>query len=110
MKEKAYNFCGKTNTKELAALIKNVDLFISNDSGPAHLSASLGINTLVLFGPTSSALSAPRGIKVEILKKSVNCEIPCYNMSCQDNFCMKSITVEDVFSKAKEILGKCLKI
>ncbi|MDD4182269.1 MAG: lipopolysaccharide heptosyltransferase II [Candidatus Omnitrophica bacterium] len=109
MKEKAYNFCAKTSIKELAALIQNVDLFISNDSGPAHLSASLGINTLVLFGPTSSELSAPRGMKVEILKKSVNCEIPCYNISCQDNFCMKNIKLEDVFFKAKEILGKCLK-
>jgi len=108
MKEKAYNFCAKTNIKELAATMKNFDLFISNDSGPAHLSASLGINTLVLFGPTSSKLSAPRGLRVEILKKSLPCEIPCYNISCQDNFCMKNITVEDVFFKAKEILGKCL--
>ena len=108
MKEKAYNFCARTNIKELAALIQNVDLFISNDSGPAHLSASLGINTLVLFGPTSSELSTPRGVAVEILKKSIGCEVPCYNINCQDNFCMKSITVEDVFFKAKDILGKCL--
>jgi len=106
MEEKAYNFCGKTSIKELAALIKNVDLFISNDSGPAHLSASLGVNTLVLFGPTSSVLSAPRGERVEILKKSIQCEIPCYNVSCKDNLCMKNITVEDVFLKTKAILTK----
>ncbi|MCK9615163.1 MAG: lipopolysaccharide heptosyltransferase II [Candidatus Omnitrophica bacterium] len=100
----AYNFCAKTNIKELAAIIKNVDLFISNDSGPAHLSASLGVNTLVLFGPTSSKLSAPRGKAVQILEKSIHCEIPCYSTSCQDNLCIKNITVEDAYIKAKEFL------
>ena len=104
MKEKPYNFCAKTSIKELAAIIKNVDLFISNDSGPAHLSASLGTNTLVLFGPTSSELSAPRGKRVQILKKSIQCEIPCYDTGCHDNLCMKNITVEDAYTKAKELL------
>lgn len=106
MERNVYNLCGKTTIKELAAVISNLDLFISNDSGPAHLSASLGVNTLVLFGPTSSALSAPRGERVEILKKSIDCEIPCYNVNCIDNLCMKNITVEDVFLKAKAILSK----
>jgi len=105
MKETPYNYCAKTNIKELAAIISNLDLFISNDSGPAHLSASLGVNTIVLFGPTLSALSAPRGIAVEILEKPASCEIPCYNDACADNLCMKNITVEDVCNKAKQILG-----
>lgn len=109
MKEKAYNFCGKTNIKELAAIISNLDLFISNDSGPAHLAGSLGTNTLVLFGPTSPELSSPRGRCVDIIKKSVNCKIPCYNLACADNICMKNITIEDVFLRAKAILEKCLK-
>jgi len=104
MKEKPYNFCAKTSIKELAAIIRNVDLFISNDSGPAHLSASLGVNTLVLFGPTSPELSAPRGKRVQILKKSIRCEIPCYDTGCQNNLCMKNITVEDTYQKAKELL------
>ncbi|MFA5008365.1 MAG: lipopolysaccharide heptosyltransferase II [Candidatus Omnitrophota bacterium] len=104
MKNTPYNFCGKTNINELAALVENVDLFISNDSGPAHLAASLGINTLVLFGPTSSQLSAPRGRAVTILKKDIQCEIPCYSTDCRDNTCMKNITVEDAYLKAKEIL------
>lgn len=106
MKEKSYNFCGKTNIKELAAIIGNMNLFISNDSGPAHLSASLGTNTIVLFGPTSAELSAPKGESVKIIKKQVSCQIPCYNLSCRDNVCMKNITVEDVFKEAKLILEK----
>lgn len=109
MERNVYNLCGKTSITELAAIIKNTDLFISNDSGPAHLAASLGTSTLVLFGPTSSDLSAPRGEKVEILKKSIDCEIPCYKVSCQDNLCMKNITVDDAYLKAKAILERCSK-
>jgi heptosyltransferase-2 len=104
MKEKPYDFCGKTDLKELAALLENMDLFISNDSGPAHLAASLGINTLVLFGPTSIELTSPRGSRVRIIKKDINCKIPCYNLSCSDNACMKKISVEDVFLEAENIL------
>ena len=52
MNQNSFSFCGKTNLKELGALMQNLKLFISNDSGPAHLAASLGVNTVVIFGPT----------------------------------------------------------
>jgi len=102
---KVYDFCGKTTLKELAALIENMNLFISNDSGPAHLSASLGIKTLVIFGPTADAVTSPKGRYVKVLKKSVECEIPCYKLSCKDNICMKKIKVNDVFFEAKKMLA-----
>ena len=101
---KAYNFCGKTSLKELGALMENMDIFISNDSGPAHMAASLGINTLVLFGPTSDALTSPKGEFVKIIKKETGCEVPCYNLECDDNRCMKGISVEEVSSYVKSIL------
>ncbi|MBN3040854.1 MAG: glycosyltransferase family 9 protein, partial [Candidatus Omnitrophica bacterium] len=56
MKEKPFDFSGKTSLKDLAALIQRMDFFISNDSGPAHLAAGLSVPTLVLFGPTSEKL------------------------------------------------------
>jgi heptosyltransferase-2 len=99
-----YNFCGKTTLKELGALIAKMNLFISNDSGPAHLSASLKIPTLVLFGPTSEKITSPRGNLVKIIRKEVNCKIPCYKINCPDNICMKKISVDEVFLEAKNIL------
>lgn len=104
MTETAYNFCGKTTLKELAALIKTMDIFISNDSGPAHISAGLDVSTLVIFGPTSPELTAPRGKKVAIIRQNVGCKIPCYDLECKDNICMKDITVNEVYQKAKEML------
>lgn len=104
MKEKPVNLCGKTGLAELAALMEKMDLFISNDSGPAHLSAALGKNTLVIFGPTSAQITAPRGKSVKVVKSHVDCPIPCYNISCENNVCMKKITPEEVFNQAKKML------
>lgn len=104
MNQNSFSFCGKTNLKELGALMQNLKLFISNDSGPAHLAASLGVNTVVIFGPTSTEATAPRGRAVTIVKKDVDCQIPCYKLDCQDNVCMKSIKPEEVISQIKTIL------
>jgi lipopolysaccharide heptosyltransferase II len=106
MKHKPYDFSAKTNIKELAALMENMDLFISADSGPAHLAVAIGIKTIVLFGPTSQHITAPRGKSVKILRKPLECDIPCYKLNCPDNFCMKNISVNDVFLQAKLCLNK----
>jgi len=105
MSQESFNFSGKTSLKELGALMQNLRLFISNDSGPAHLAASLGVNTLVIFGPTSPEATAPRGRAVRVVKKDLDCQIPCYKLDCQDNTCLKDLSVYQVYSQAKNILN-----
>jgi len=105
MSQNSFNFSGKTSLKELGALMQNLRLFISNDSGPAHLAASLEVNTLVIFGPTSPEATAPRGRAVRIVKKDLDCPIPCYKLDCQDNVCLKDLSVYQVYSQAKNILN-----
>ena len=106
MKNKPLNMCGKTSLKELAALIEQTELFISNDSGPAHLAAALRVPTMVLFGPTVPQITSPRGQTVTIMREDVRCKTPCYNLRCEDNICMKKIKVKNVFQKTKEHLEK----
>lgn len=107
MRSKAYDLCRKTDLGELAALMQNMKIFISNDSGPAHLAAALGVNTIVLFGPTAKEITAPRGRNVKIISnKTRACKIPCYNLKCRDNRCMKDISVEEVLTEAKKILNQ----
>lgn len=106
MQYPAEDFSGRTNLKELAALMEKMSLFISNDSGPAHLAAALGINTLVLFGPTLESVTAPRAETVSTVRKDTGCRLPCYKLDCRDNICMKLIGVEEVYSRAKAMLGK----
>jgi lipopolysaccharide heptosyltransferase II len=104
MHQKPHNICGRTSLKGLSGLMEQMSLFISNDSGPAHLSAAVGAPTLVLFGPTSEALTGPRGKRVVYLRKHDDCDIPCYKANCKDNRCMDAISVEDVYLAASKLL------
>jgi heptosyltransferase II len=97
MRHKPLLLCGKTDMKTLAAIFKKARWVISNDSGPMHIAAGVGANLVALFGPTSPDITGPYGNMASIvLRKDVGCEIPCYNLSCGDNKCMKAVTVEDV--------------
>ncbi len=49
--ERLINLAGKLNLGMLAALFERANLFITNDSGPLHIAASLGVPTLSFFGP-----------------------------------------------------------
>jgi len=51
---------GKTNLKELAALLKSCKLLISGDSGPMHLAAAVGIKVLAIFRSDIIAKSSTR--------------------------------------------------
>lgn len=46
---------------ELSDFIEECSLFIAADTGPGHLAAAAGINTISLFGPTDPARWAPIG-------------------------------------------------
>lgn len=53
------NLTGNTSLVSLPTLIQQCDWVISNDSGPMHLAAALGVNTLAIFGPTDPRLFGP---------------------------------------------------
>lgn len=58
-KDRFLNLTGNTSLVSLPALILQCDWVISNDSGPMHLAAALGINTMGIFGPTDPQLYGP---------------------------------------------------
>ncbi|MBD3246198.1 MAG: lipopolysaccharide heptosyltransferase II [Candidatus Omnitrophica bacterium] len=105
MEEPLYNLLGKTTLLSLCAVLEHCDLFLSNDSGPAHVSAGLGIPTVVLFGPTDARVTGPRGSRVKVLQKPVSCTIPCYRAECARNMCMEKIEVDEVYRCAVAQLG-----
>jgi heptosyltransferase-2 len=55
------NAAGIFNVKQAAELIKNCNMFVSNDSGLMHISAAMGTKTIGLFGPNTPVLWAPYG-------------------------------------------------
>lgn len=54
----------------LADVLVSARLFIGFDSGPAHLSAQIGLPTICLFGPTDPDVWCPRGAAVHVLRPS----------------------------------------
>ncbi|KXU36583.1 hypothetical protein AXK11_04350 [Cephaloticoccus primus] len=53
------NLTGNTGLVSLPELIRRSDWVVSNDSGPMHLGAALGVKTLGIFGPTDPARYGP---------------------------------------------------
>lgn len=53
------NLTGNTSLTSLPALLSKADWVISNDSGPMHLAAAMGLRTVGLFGPTDPQRFGP---------------------------------------------------
>lgn len=99
MKQRAMNWAGKTTLRELAALAKRSDLFITTDTGPMHLAAASGAKVVALFGPTAPWRTGPYGQLDRVVRSGIACS-PCFKRKCSDAFrCMEGITVEDVLKK-----------
>ncbi|MDD2752896.1 MAG: lipopolysaccharide heptosyltransferase II [Candidatus Omnitrophica bacterium] len=98
MKEKPLIACGLFNLKQSGALFKKLDCFVCADTGPLHIANAVGAKKIiVLFGPTDPAITGPFPLKnVVIMRKDVGCKIPCYQVNCKDNRCMKAILPEEV--------------
>ena len=93
---------GKTTLAEATAILSVCDLLISNDTGPAHISAALGTKTLVIFGPTNPKTTQPW--MSEIIRKDVECA-PCMLRDCPiDHRCMTRISPQEVFEKARPLI------
>lgn len=92
--------CGHLNIKQLGALCRKADVFITADSGPLHVASVVGAKKIIaLFGPTLTDITGPRPLNnTIILQKDVGCLLPCYQAHCSDNRCMKAISVDEVFS------------
>ena len=98
---------GKTSLRDLCFLIKKFSLFVGPDSGPTHLSATLGIPTVFLYsGINDLAQWGPRQSWAVVLKEGVPCS-PCGLTVCnrEGHPCMENITPEAVLDVIDPILS-----
>ncbi len=105
MKKTPIVMCGRTNLKELGALLERAGLVIANDTGPMHIAVAMKTKVIALFGPTSPKITGPYGKgNYRVISRNDKCETPCYDLSCTDNSCMAAISVEEVLKAAVEML------
>ena len=97
---------GQTQLLHLLALMKRANLVISADTGPLHLSNSVGTEAIGLFGPTKPEITGPRGEgKIKILHHDVGCNREaCYFLACPDNVCMQAVTVDEVIDAVHQMV------
>lgn len=107
MKQSFIDLTGKTDLRLLSAIIEKSDLVICNSTGPMHIAASLGVQTVALFCPIFTASPKRWGPYGEghsvILPPLPSCK-NCSPTKCARGNCMELITVEEVFEKAGTVL------
>ncbi|MBK7486109.1 MAG: lipopolysaccharide heptosyltransferase II [Nitrospira sp.] len=95
---------GQTTVRELMALVKRCQLFLTNDTGPMHVAAAFKVPLVAVFGPTDWQTTSPFGVDAQLVRQPVSCA-PCLLRECPiDHRCMTGVTVEQVYDAAVQHL------
>ncbi|MPM20872.1 ADP-heptose--LPS heptosyltransferase 2 [bioreactor metagenome] len=97
--DRIIDLTGQTSLRELAALIKGCQVFISGDTGPLHFAAALKKPLVAMYGPTKADRTGPYGSdKATVLITPAACA-GCLKKHCSDWHCMGDITPEMVYQE-----------
>jgi len=92
----ALALAGRTDIGTQAALGTLAAVALCNDSGLAHVMAAVGAPTVVVFGSTSSAWTAPLGSKVRVVQRAPVCA-PCFQRTCRIGYvCLEAVGEREV--------------
>jgi heptosyltransferase-1 len=92
------NLAGRTSVRELVPLMKGTSLVVSNDTGPGHIAAALGVPVVMIFGPTNPARVCPYKrpdcvVAIDTTTRGMKAD------SYDPKHAITHITVEQVFEK-----------
>lgn len=97
---------GGTTLRQLMALFAQCRLIVSNDSGPMHLAAGLGVPQVAIFGSTNERLTGPLSAQARVVKHEVACS-PCGLRECPIDFrCMNGLSVDVVYRATLELVNQ----
>ncbi len=98
----------ETTIVELAALAETCELVVAVDNGPKNLAAALGVPTVTVHGPTNPrSFNPPDSARHPIVRDDALHCIACGLNQCPyQHECMTHVSVEQVFSAAKNILDR----
>ena len=104
MRAAPVNLAGKTTVREMMALVSRSSFLITNDSGPMHIGAALGVPLVAIFGPTDWRRTSPWTERARIVRVEVDCS-PCMLRECdRGHECMLGVTAAMVIDAARDLL------
>ena len=98
------NLAGKTTVRELMALLSLSSFLVTNDSGPMHIGAALGVPLVAIFGPTDWRRTSPWSERAKVVRVEIDCS-PCRLRVCdRGHECMLGVTPGMVLDAARQLL------
>lgn len=104
------NLCGAFDLVDLAALLAELDVLVTGDTGPMHLAAAVGTRVVALFGPSDPRRYGPLGEGHRVLRVDLPCS-PCHRVRmpparCRGHVpdCLDQIAAERVVAAALDVL------
>jgi heptosyltransferase-2 len=108
MSHQVVSIMGKSNLREMAAILSQSRLLITNDTGTMHIGGAIGIPLVAIFGSTGSAKLLPLGGPFIGVQSTLPCSPCTYGVfkGClyHEIECMREITVDRVLDAALSLL------
>lgn len=98
-----FDLTGKTNLRQVVALLERAKLVVANDTGPMHVAAALGIPLVAPYGPTEPGRTGPFGRADSVIRLNLPCS-PCYSRTCSHRSCMQWLEIDPILQLAHEQL------
>ena len=103
--DRALSVAGKSSLQEWAALLKNANLAVANDSGGMHLAGAVGVPVVGIYGITDPDKTGPLARRFKVLQNSTVKSRDISRNSDLATEALASITPNQVFRAVKELLG-----
>lgn len=109
----ALDLVGALDLPGLAAVLTQLDVFLTGDTGPMHLAAAVGTPVVAVFGPSDPVRYAPRDPMHRLVRVDLPCS-PCNRIRlpperCTGHTpdCLAGVDVEMVYSAIESTLDRC---
>jgi heptosyltransferase-2 len=97
---------GETPLAEYIDMAATCCVYLTNDSGPMHVAAALGVPTVAIFGATDHIATGPSASWAGVVRRDLDCT-PCLLRECPlpEHRCMLAVTPEMVVEEARRVMG-----
>jgi lipopolysaccharide heptosyltransferase II len=106
MDARSFSLVGRLNLDEMAALLAETPLLISNNTGPVHMAAAVGTPVVDLYALTNPQ-HTPWQVAHRVLFHDVPCKY-CYKSICPEGHhdCLRRVAPAQIVAAACELLGR----